>query len=71
MTAILQNLELCAECKQPIRHRLGPICANAAMQHIDPRQTPIRLCLGDFFAYRRKYEAEGWRFVEQEKLHKQ
>lgn len=71
MTARLQDIELCAECKSAVQHRRGPICENITMTHTDPRYSPIRFCLGCFFAYRRKYEAEGWTAGERVKITEQ
>jgi len=57
MTARLQNLEHCHLCKQAVQHKRGPMCNNAKMAK---GEKTIRLCYGCFFAYRGKFEREGW-----------
>lgn len=73
MTARLFDIELChhPDCRQAVRHKRGPITGNVKLAHIDERYTPIRLCLLCFLSYRRKYEMDGWRMIEQEKLMEQ
>lgn len=70
MTARLENIELChfRTCRQVVRHKQGPVTGNVRLAHIDERFAEIRLCLLCFIAYRNRYEMNGWRIVEQEKM---
>ena len=60
MNPRLQSLEHCDDCKQAVQHKGGPMCNNARMAKGEKK---IRLCYACFFAYRGKYERNGWVYL--------